>query len=349
MCQPNLSVKERKASPLRVTILLSVSFVILSVFAGDIATSIPVSPLPRGLSSLMPVPTRNPITEEKLVLGERLFFDRRLSADGTVSCGTCHRPELAFTDGNRVPTGVDNSVGRRNVPTLLNCAFGTSMFWDGRAGSLEEQALLPLTNPNEMASSMDQVMMLVRADSKYRLMFEDAFGLAEAPIEPDHVADALATYQRSLVAGDSDFDRYDFDSDTPGVSDAARRGFLLFRGRARCSHCHEGFRFTDDKFHNTGVSWGRKPPDLGRFEYSGKERDKGKFKTPTLRNVAQTGPYMHDGSLESLRDVIEFYDRGGNPNPYLNPILRPLELDERESADLIEFLKSLSSSMRDFL
>lgn len=295
--------------------------------------------LPLGLNSLVPVPIDNPLTHEKVELGRRLFFDPGLSRDGMISCASCHQPEKAFTDGRALAVGIEQRVGRRNVPTLLNGAYGKAMFWDGRAASLEEQALVPLTHPHEMDNSLESIVEHLRADGVYQSLFDSAFGSAEAT--PRRIAQALASYQRSLVAGDSPFDRYLILNDESALSDAARRGLALFHGKARCSHCHEGPLFTDQKFHNTGVGWGIEPLDLGRFEHTGDEADKGRFKTPTLRNVTLTAPYMHDGSIASLEEVIEFYDRGGQPNPSLDPTIRPLNLSAQEKSDLIAFLRSL--------
>ena len=299
--------------------------------------------LPLGLNSLVPVPIDNPLTPEKVELGRRLFFDPGLSRDGTISCASCHQPEKAFTDGRALAVGIEQRVGRRNVPTLLNGAYGKTMFWDGRAASLEEQALVPLTHPNEMDNSLEGIVERLREDGVYPGLFEPAFGSAE--VTPRRIAQALASYQRALVAGDSPFDRYLILNDESALSDAARRGLALFRGKARCSHCHDGPLFTDQKFHNTGVGWGNEPPDLGRFEFTGIEEDKGRFKTPTLRNVTLTAPYMHDGSIASLEEVIEFYNRGGQPNPSLDPTIRPLNLSAQEKSDLIAFLRSLSAGV----
>ena len=288
----------------------------------------------------MPVPVDNPMTAEKIELGRRLFFDKRLSRDGTVACASCHHPDKAFTDGRAVSVGVGERVGRRNAPTLLNCAYGKTMFWDSRATTLEEQALMPLTNATEMANTLEVVMDTIRADASYRASFQRAFGTKQ--IAPTRVAQSLATYQRTLVAANSPFDRYVLLKDEAALSESAKRGFDLFRGKARCANCHEGPLFTDQKFHNTGVSWGKEPLDLGRFEVTGREEARGKFKTPTLRHLTETAPYMHDGSIATLEDVIEFYNRGTKPNLNLDATIRPLNLVSDEKADLREFLKALS-------
>ncbi|MBI2926121.1 MAG: cytochrome-c peroxidase [Verrucomicrobia bacterium] len=288
----------------------------------------------------MPVPLDNPLTAEKIELGRRLFFDPGLSRDGTVSCATCHQAEKAFTDGRRIPLGIEQRAGRRNVPTLLNCAYGKSLFWDGRVVSLEDQALLPLTNPTEMGNTLEAILERLRSDSTYLRLFGAAFG--EGPITDHQVAAALASYQRTLVAANSPYDRYVLLKDETALSEPARRGLELFRSKARCAHCHEGELFTDQKFHNTGVSWGKEPLDLGRYEHTRREGDQGKFKTPTLRHLTLTAPYMHDGSLATLEDVIDFYDRGANPNPHLDGAIQPLNLSAAEKADLLVFLECLS-------
>lgn len=304
-------------------------------------TELPLSPLPLGLNSLMPVPPENPISKNKIDLGRMLFFDKNLSRDRSISCADCHLPQKAFTDGRSVSIGVGGAVGRRNAPTLLNCAYGKTLFWDGRTASLEEQALLPLTSPAEMDNTLDAVIQYLKANEAYRRLFQRSFGTTN--VLPANLARALASYQRSLVAANAPFDRYRLLDDASALSPAAQRGLLLFRGKARCAQCHEGSLFSDQKFHNTGVNWGKPPLDLGRFEQTGRDEDRGAFKTPTLRNLSFTAPYMHDGSLRTLEEVVDFYDRGGQPNPHLDPALRPLSLASDEKSALIEFLRSLDS------
>lgn len=298
------------------------------------------SPQLLGLNALLPVPQDNRLTREKIALGERLFFEGRLSRDGKVSCASCHVPELAFSDGKARAVGVEGRVGRRNAPSLTNIAYRSSQFWDGRVASLEEQALQPIENPLEMDHSLLAVVRDLNADDSYRKQFALAFGTPQ--ITTERIAHALATFERTLVSGDAPFDRYTEHGDEDELSNAARRGLALFEGKARCRFCHTGALFSDDLFHNTGVSWGAEPLDLGRYEVTRRDPDKGRFRTPTLRDVARSAPYMHDGSLASLADVIEFYDGGGQPNPYVDPVLTPLELTPSEKADLVEFLGTLS-------
>jgi cytochrome c peroxidase len=317
---------------------------VMAASAGGLSNwpvEVPLSPLPLGLSSLLPVPADNPLTRAKSDLGRRLFFDQRLSRDGSISCASCHDPVRHFTDGRALPVGIDAQKGRRNVPTLVNSAYREPLFWDGRSATLEEQALLPLTDPREMGHTLEAVVAWLASDDAYRAAFQRVFGSEQ--ITPRQIAQALAGYQRTLVAANSPYDRYLWLNEESALSPAARRGLELFQGKARCAHCHEGPLFTDGQFHNTGVSWGIPPLDWGRFEHTGNEQDRGKFKTPTLRDVTLTAPYMHNGSLETLLDVVEFYNQGGRANPFLSPAIRPLELSEPEKASLVEFLQSLAS------
>jgi cytochrome c peroxidase len=310
--------------------------------------------LPPGLDLYRPVPEENPITPAKIALGRRLFHDRRLSRDGSRSCASCHDPRRAFTDGRTLAVGPAGAVGRRNVPTIVNRAWGRSFFWDGRASTLEQQALLPILNPIELGALPDDVVTLSRSRA-YRDDFQKAFG---ADPVLDDVARALATYVRTIVAGDSPYDRFAA-GDESALGRSARRGLGLFTGRAGCAACHSGPTFTDEQFHNTGVAWrpstgsgqvpstGSEPSDIGRAAVSGRDDDRGAFKTPTLREVARTAPYMHDGSLATLDEVIDYYDRGGQRNPGLDSMLRPLGLTLQDKRDLGAFLGSLTGRVSD--
>ena len=305
----------------------------------------PLSELPLGASPLVPVPPDNPLTEAKVELGRRLFFDAQLSRDSTVSCSSCHEPERSFSDGRTVARGIDDKEGTRNVPALINRVYGRSFFWDGRAHSLEEQALLPMVNPDEMGNTHEEILRRLGASGSYRRQFVGAFGADE--ITEERVAQAIASFVRTLVSGNSPFDRFEHLGDTAALSESARRGLALFRGRARCALCHTGGLFTDERFHNTGVTWrDGELLDSGRFVITGKNAHRGAFKTPTLRDVARTGPYMHDGSLATLEEVVDFYDRGGNINPYQDPDIQPLDLTLQEKESLLAFLRSLSGEMR---
>ena len=299
---------------------------------------------PLGLDAYMPAPPDNPMTAAKAALGRRLFFDKRLSRDSSMSCATCHDPGLAFTDREPVAVGIDGQKGTRRTPRLINRVYGRSFFWDGRAKSLEEQALKPIENPLEMDLSLDQAVTRLSADAEYAAAFREVF---QAAPEPRYVAMALATYVRTIVSGDSRYDRY-VAGDADALNIAERRGLELFRGKASCVVCHLGPNLTDEEFHNTGVGWNEdSDQDLGRAQFTNEERDRGAFRTPTLREVASSGPYMHDGSLTTLEDVVDFYSDGGKPNPYLDDEMLRLDLTAAEKADLIAFLHTLSGAVRE--
>jgi cytochrome c peroxidase len=328
----------------------------------------------RGLDLYRPAPDDNPLTRLKIDLGRRLFNERRLSRDGSTACVSCHEPARAFTNGERFGKGVGGTLGTRNVPPLLNRAWGRSFFWDGRAATLEDQVLQPIVHPDELAMSPDAIVALARSE-RYRDRFAHAFAgnpsrpvasgfsgtslISDRHIDPyaglsqndsgtlRQVAFALAAYVRTIQAGDSPYDRY-VTGDHPSLSEAARRGLTLFRGRAGCTGCHVGPTFSDEEFHNTGVAWRTGIlTDDGRAAVTKVPVDRGAFKTPTLREVARTAPYMHDGSFATLAEVVDFYDRGGAPNAGLDPQLRPLKLAAAEKQDLIAFLRSLSGKVRD--
>lgn len=293
--------------------------------------------VPLGLDLVAPVPETNALTAGKVALGEKLFFDPVLSADETMSCASCHQPDRYFTDGRRVALGIEGRVGTRNVPSILNAAYGRSFLWDGRADSLEEQVLRPIVGPKELGLGLDELARRLSERDSYRSGFRDAFGSEE--ITDDRLARALASYVRTLRSGDAAVDRF-LHGEEEALSIAARRGFRLFVGRANCGICHLAPLFTDHRFHNTGVSWGS--PDLGRFGVTGQEEDKGAFKTPSLRNVTMTAPYMHDGSVATLEAVIDHYDGGGTPNPHLDEEIVPLGLSESEKRQLVAFLEALT-------
>jgi len=319
------------------------------------------------------VPRNNLQTGAKIELGRTLFFDARLSADGTVSCATCHKPELAFTDGKVVAEGIAGKLGPRNSPTLLNALFYPGQFWDGRADSLEDQAIQPLTNPLEMGNpSYEAVVARLRQLPEYRDAFERVFN---KPITIDLVGKAISAYERTLVSGDSPFDRF-VAGDQNAISEMAKRGFAVFRGKARCSRCHT-FNdalplFSDFNYHNTGVAMNHPRfeklarqvfdvaetdrakavidrlaaeeggPELGRILVSYQILDLGSFRTPSLRNIALTAPYFHDGSARTLADVVKFYNQGGRQNINREWDLNSLALTEDEQRDLVAFLESLT-------
>lgn len=300
--------------------------------------------VPLGLDAYIPAPADNPLTRAKVQLGRKLFFDKRLSLDRTISCATCHDPARAFTDGRPLAVGVAGRTADRRTPPLLNRAWGQSFFWDGRAGSLEQQALQPIANPKEMGLTVEGAVARLRREPEYEAAFQAAFGVA-----PDaaSLSRALASYVRTILAGDSPYDRY-VAGDPAALSAEARLGLQLFRGKANCAACHVGPNLTDERFHNTGAAWREgRWTDRGRAAVSGDESDLGGFKTPPLREVARTAPYMHNGSLASLEDVIDFYDRGGQRNPRLDPEMRPLHLSPAEKRAVAVFLLSLSGTVRE--
>lgn len=282
---------------------------------------------------------------EKARLGRWLYFDPRLSADGTISCATCHVPEHGFSEPRAVSTGIGGQPGTRKAPSFLNAAFAfyPETFWDGRAASLEEQAVGPMANPIEMGSSHEVVEATVASIPGYAPFFERAFG--DPAVTLDRIAQAIADYERTRISGNSAWDRWRDDEETHGVDPAVALGDELFFGRALCATCHVGAHFTDSKFHNLGIGWDETSgtfADEGRFVVTGKDEDRGAFKTPGLRDVALRAPYMHDGSLASLRDVVQHYVKGGTPNPYLSPKMKPVELSEKEIDALVAFMEALT-------
>jgi len=306
----------------------------------------PLRPLPApptGLNGLDDLPS--PPVPERVRLGRWLFYDTRLSSDGTVSCGTCHIPERAFSNATRVASGTGGHLGHRKTPSVINAAhaFGPKRFgWDGRAASLEEQSLLPVANPVEMGSTASRMVETLSRIPGYAPYFQQAFG--DPAITSDRVASALADYQRTRMSGNSPWDRWER-GDAGALSPSARRGWDLFTGEAQCSRCHYGPNFTDSTFHNLGLGWdavSRRYVDEGRATITGRPGDRGAFKTPTLRDVARHPPYMHDGSLATLRDVVRFYGRGGVRNPNLDLQIRPFDISPADIDALVEFLGALN-------
>ena len=334
---------------------------------------------PLGLPQV-PVPADNAITPEKIELGRKLFFDRRLSLNDTFSCAMCHVPEQGFTSNElSMAVGIEGRSVRRNTPTVYNAAYAGLLFHDGREDTLEQQVWGPLLAANEMGNpSVGYVLNKIRRIEDYRGLFETAFG--GEGVSMTTLGKALASYQRTLISADSAFDRWYYANDAAALSASARRGYGVFTGKGGCVACHtvtERFAlFTDNSLHNTGIGYrssmgvpsekqqiviapgvsievdraiidqvGESPPaDIGRYEVTQNPYDRWKYKTPSLRNVALTAPYMHDGSLGSLREVIQFYDAGGVPNELLDPLIRPLRLNEQEKRDLLAFMESLTGS-----
>ncbi len=320
-----------------------------------------VVPVPAGFPPLLP-PASNPMTVAKVELGKQLYFDPRVSKDGTVSCATCHNPEKAWTDNLPASIGIDGQIGSRNSPTVLNTAYGKTMFWDGRAPSLEGQAQGPIQNKIEMGDqSYGEIVERLRGIPGYKDQFAKVFG---AEVTLDGMAKAIAAFERTALSGNSAYDKYTSGEQPKALTDSQKRGMILFGLRldqdddfqtdvvlkkANCTSCHAGFNFTDEEFHNLGVGYDEKASqfaDVGRFAISpigAKDpSESGAFKTPTVRDAARTFPYMHDGSQKTLEEVIEHYDKGGNANPYLDPDMKKLNLTPTEKADLVEFMKALN-------
>jgi cytochrome c peroxidase len=347
-------------------ILLVISWFLAGT--ADFARAADVAQMPSeiGLLPPVPIPADNPMTPEKIVLGKFLFFDPRLSGDGSLGCVTCHLPDQGWTTHTKLSPAYPSNKERRNSPTLINVAYNTSLIWDGRAPNLEKQALGPVKNPLHMNQNIDLLIQELDAVPGYRAGFRRAFGTA---VTAEGISKALAAFQRTLVTSDSPFDRY-MKGDSRALSESARRGMDIYRGKGHCTLCHNGPNFSDQKFHNLGVP---DPPymndpgvlvsirfdaqrmgikefwtldrDPGRYLVTKKPQDRGAFKTPTLRNITETAPYMHNGSVDTLEEVVDFYDRGGGNEPGISKLLVPLGLTQKEKSDLIEFLKALTGEV----
>ena len=299
---------------------------------------------PLGLDLVLPAPDHNPLTPAKVDLGRRLFLDRRLSNNGTVACASCHNPSRAFSDGRAVPVGVAGQTGVRNAPALINRGYGTAFFWDGRAPTLEVQVLQPLLDTHEMAATRDGILQRLRGNGQYRRQFRAAFNRDP---EWEDVGRALASYVRTIRSGNSPYDRFR-NGDKSALTDQQQRGMRIFFGRGNCWSCHQGATLTDERFHNTGVAFRRSHfLDDGRFIITKHPADLRAFKTPTLREIARTAPYMHDGSIATLEDVVDHYDRGGSPDQALSREIRPLNLSVDDKRALVVFLRSLSGRIEE--
>ena len=321
--------------------------------AGSVPIGTPVEiQAPLGLPPV-PIPSDNPPTAETISLGRRLYYDPMLSVDDTVACASCHHPDFGFTDGKPVSEGVNGQKGGRNAPTVFNVAYFATQFWDGRSPNLENQAEGPVQNPIEMAHTLEGVEQKLTADPTYQAEFEKAFGPGLITFEK--VEKAIASFERTVISGNSPFDRYFYGGDETALSEAAKRGLEILRDpqKGNCTACHPIGLFTDNRFHNIGVGVDDQGEltDLGRYEVSKNEADRGAFKTPSLRNIALTAPYMHDGSLKTLKEVVDFYIGGGNSNPHLDPQLKVLtpttETGEVNwsGADLEAFLEALTGEI----
>jgi len=359
-----------------------------AAFVGAAAMAADATAPPLGLPPV-PIPADNPQTPEKIALGKKLFEDKRFSATGQVACATCHEAKKAFTDSPlRTSEGIKQGgkalTGTRNAPTVVNAAYFVTQFWDGRSPSLEDQSLHPFVNPVEMGLKDHQpILKIARSDPAYTKAFEQVFGKKGAAITMNEVTQAIAAFERTQVSGDSPFDRYYFKADQKALTDQQKRGFDLFVNKGRCVSCHVVEQntavFTDNRFHNIGVGINnvqndvpalageflkakatlaevdvkvlgdKRTSELGRFAISRNFEGLGGFKTSTLRNVAVTSPYMHDGSIKTLRDVVVHYNNGGvtkegDPvNDFLSSGIRPLGLTDPEIDDLVAFLEALTS------
>ena len=349
---------------------------VLALGGTALADPPPPTKLPLGVSPALyniAVPVDRRPTPEQIALGDKLFNDKRLSADDSVSCATCHDPKHAFTDGKTTSVGIKNQAGQRNSPTVLNALFNATQFWDGRAATLEDQAILPILNPIEMGMpNADAVVAKVKGLPDYPETFQKVFG---RELNAQDLAGAIAAFERTKYSGNARFDRY-LRGDAQALNASEQRGWAVFNGKGRCNSCHAGNAvsplFSDQKFHNIGIAAHKqdftqlavqalntvrtgdakqidelalqtKFSELGRFMVTKNENDVGGFKTPTLRNVGVTGPYMHDGSMVTLWDVIDHYNKGGTANPYLDGGMQRLGLTEPEIDDLVAFLFALTS------
>jgi cytochrome c peroxidase len=323
--------------------------------------------LPLGLStgqSQMKGLDKNPLTRAKIELGRQMYFDGRLSKDTSISCASCHDPDEGFATHTQFGIGVRKQQGGRNSPVAYNRILSDNQFWDGRAASLEDQAKGPIANPIEMDNTHEECEKCIEAIDGYRLQFEKIFG----KVSIDSVAKAIASFERTLVSGPTPFDYYvrwdaykdvdpdelkddpdqlaDYnraksDAEKHPMSESAKRGHAMFFGeKASCSACHVGANLSDEKYHNLGIGMDKNEPDLGRYAETKQDVDKGAFKTPTCRNVTLSAPYMHDGSIKTLEEVIDWYDKGGHPNAHLDPKIKKLNLTKQDKDDLLAFLKA---------
>lgn len=345
--------------------------ILLIIFYGSNAFSLEST---FGLPKLN-LPSNNPQTTSKIALGKKLFNDTRFSSTGSISCASCHQEKKAFTDGKAQSIGINGLLGKRNAPTLVNSAFMKSFFHDGRRESLEQQSLDPLTNPVEHGLVDHEIVLkVIQNDPSYLKGFLTAFGITVEKIDMDSVAKAIASYERTLIAGNSPFDQYFFNSNRRVLNTSEARGLRIFRRKGNCANCHEiswnNALFSDNRFYNIGIGIDslrvvlphflkrlevnmqqaiselneQQQSELGRFIVTRQLKDIGAYKTPTLRNINLTAPYMHDGSLKTLEEVVEYYNKGGKKNPFLAPAIFPLHLTTQEKSDLVAFMKKLTSS-----
>jgi cytochrome c peroxidase len=292
--------------------------------------------LPRGLQEQAAyIADDNPLTLEKIALGKQFFWDKRWSFNGTVACVSCHPPDHGWSDPAPLSMHANGKPTLRHAPTIVNRLFSDRQLWTGLRASLEEQSIKDSNRTDE------KVVESLGAIPAYREQFRKVFG---TDLNPDGVGKAIAAYVRTILSGNSPYDRF-LAGDKSALSPAAQRGLALFEGNARCVRCHTGFNFTDEGYHNIGVGMDKENPDLGRYTVTKNEADKGAFKTPTLRDVAKRGPYMHDGGEKTLEAVVAFYNKGGVKNPWLSREIQPLSLSAQEQSDLVAFLRSLTGEI----
>ncbi len=296
--------------------------------------------VPKGLPPV-PVPDDNPMTAAKVELGKLLYFDKRLSKDESISCATCHDPQMAWAEHKPTSVGIHKQAGDRNAPTVINSAYLSSQFWDGRAASLEEQALGPIENPIEMGMKMELAIDRLEKDPDYQKRFKEVFG---TEVNKDGIAKAIAAFERTVLSGNSPYDKYQA-GDKKALNEAQQRGMDAFMNKGQCSTCHTPPIFTNNRFYNAGIGTDKDDIDKGRAKETGKDRDLGAFRVPHLREVANTHPYFHDGSVEKLEDAVKIMAQGGIDNPNLSIILKSVrfaELTEQDIKDITAFLGALS-------
>jgi cytochrome c peroxidase len=298
-----------------------------------------IQPLPPALSTYEPmtIPADNPMTPEKAALGRQLFFDERLSVDGSKSCYSCHVCEHGLTDGLPKAIGPGNKQLPRSSPTLWNIGYHKEFYWDGRSGSLEKQALAAWTGAN-MGAKADEVVAGLNALQGYKQQFQKVFG---SDATPDNVVKAIAAFERTIISGNTAWDRWKA-GDTQAISQSAWRGWNIFQA-IKCNNCHDGVLFTDQQYHNIGIGMDQKESDPGRFKVTQKPEDAGAFKTPTLRDIARSAPYFHDGSAKTLEEAVDIMLAGGKDNPHLDKKnLQAHKILPEQREDLLNFLRSLS-------
>lgn len=312
---------------------IAIFLILLGIASCSERTKVEISPL-----GDMHEPAENPSTQSKIELGKKLFFDKRLSLNNTISCASCHVPSRAFTDGKQLGEGVEKRQAFRNTPSILNAGFLPKLMYDGEISSLEEQVLVPILDHDEMGASMPEIIEKLQKDKDYQNSAQKIFNRS---FDAWVLTRSIAAYERSLISDDSPFDQFYFGNKENAITESARRGWKLFSDELKCTTCHPAPFFTDFKVHNNGKTH-LNELDLGRYRITNDSLDIGYFKTPSLRNVEITGPYMHDGSKKSILEVIDYYQNGGSNGVNQEDVIKPFVLSADEKRDLIHFLKSLT-------